>query len=59
MSEGLTEFFLPLFSLIRRTKELIEEAQRLGCGWYAGAEQDIVDRHVKLCEREKADAVIR
>lgn len=40
-------------------KKLIEEAERLGCGWYAGAEQDIVDRHIKLCEREKADAVIR
>lgn len=40
-------------------KELIEEAERLGCGWYAGAEQDIVDRHIKLCQREAADAVIR
>lgn len=40
-------------------KELIEEAERLGCGWYAGAEQDVVDRHIKLCERECADAVIR
>lgn len=40
-------------------KALIEEAEKLGCGWYAGAEQDIVDRHIKLCEREKADAVIR
>ena len=40
-------------------KELIKEAERLGCGWYAGAEQDIVDRHIRLCEREKADAVIR
>ena len=40
-------------------KELIEEAERLNCGWYAGAEQDIVDRHIKLCEREGADAAIR
>lgn len=40
-------------------KELIAEAERLDCGWYAGAEQDIVDRHIKLCEREAADAVIR
>jgi len=40
-------------------KELIEEAERLGCGCYTGAEQDIVDRHIRLCEREKADAVIR
>lgn len=40
-------------------KDLIEEAELLGCGWYAGAEQNIVDRHIKLCEREGADAVIR
>jgi spore coat polysaccharide biosynthesis protein SpsF len=40
-------------------KQLIEEAERLDCGWYAGAEQNIVDRHIKLCEREEADAVIR
>ncbi len=40
-------------------KSLIKEAERLGCGWYAGAEQDVVERHVALCKREKADAVIR
>lgn len=40
-------------------KPLIEEAGRMGCGWFAGAEQDIVDRHIKLCEREGADAFIR
>ncbi len=40
-------------------KSLIKEAERLGCGWYAGAEQDIVNRHIKLCEKESADAVIR
>lgn len=40
-------------------RELIKEAERLGCGWYAGAEQDVVERHIKLCEREAADAVIR
>lgn len=38
---------------------LIKEAETLGCSWYAGAEQDIVDRHIKICERENADAVIR
>jgi len=38
---------------------LIEEAERTGCGWYAGAEQDVVERHIGLCQREKADAVIR
>ncbi len=38
---------------------LIKEAEKLGCGWYAGAEQDVVERHVALCEQEKADAVVR
>ncbi|MDD5006793.1 MAG: hypothetical protein PHU49_00120 [Syntrophorhabdaceae bacterium] len=38
---------------------LIREAEKLGCGWYAGAEQDVVERHIALCEREKSDAVIR
>lgn len=40
-------------------RKLIEEAEKYECGWYAGAEQDVVDRHIKLCERENADAVIR
>lgn len=40
-------------------ESLIEEAERLRCGWYAGSEQDVVERHVVLCEREGADAVIR
>jgi len=56
--KGLDGVFLAT-SVDPKNKELIEEAERLGCGWYAGAEQDIVDRHIKLCEREKADAVIR
>ncbi len=55
---GLDGVFLAT-SVDSLNKELIEEAENLGCGWYAGAEQDIVDRHIKLCEREKADAVIR
>lgn len=56
--KGLDGIFLAT-SLDPLNKELIVESERLGCGWYAGAEQDIVDRHVKICEREKADAVIR
>jgi len=39
-------------------RKLIQEAQRLGCGWYVGAEQDVVQRCTKLCEREKADAIV-
>jgi len=38
---------------------LIAEAETLGCGWYAGSEQDVVERHIALCEREHADAVVR
>lgn len=56
--KGLDGVFLAT-SVDPKNKELIEEAERLECGWYAGAEQDIVDRHINLCEREKADAVIR
>ena len=56
--KGIDGVFLAT-SIDPMNKEIIEEAQRLGCGWYGGAEQDIVDRHIKLCERENADAVIR
>jgi spore coat polysaccharide biosynthesis protein SpsF len=56
--KGLDGVFLAT-SVDPKNKELIEEAEKFGCGWYAGAEQDIVDRHIKLCERENADAVIR
>ena len=56
--KGLDGIFLAT-SIDPKNKELIEEAERLACGWYAGAEQDIVNRHIKLCEREGADAVIR
>lgn len=42
-----------------RNEELIAEAKRLGCGWFEGSEQDVVDRHVQLCEREGADAFVR
>ncbi|MFA4848765.1 MAG: hypothetical protein WC626_03480 [Methanoregula sp.] len=42
-----------------KNKVLIKEAERLDCSWYAGAEQDLLERHIKLCERENADAVIR
>ena len=55
---GLDGVFLAT-SIDPKNKELIEEAERFGSGWYAGAEQDIVDRHIRLCEREDADAVIR
>lgn len=56
--DGISGVFLAT-STDPLNRELIEEAQSSGCGWYAGAEQDIVDRHIKLCEREQADAVIR
>lgn len=56
--QGLDGVFLAT-SNDPKNKPLIEEAESLGCGWFAGAEQDIVDRHIKLCEREGADAFIR
>lgn len=56
--KGLDGVFLAT-STDPKNEELIKQAEKFSCGWYAGAEQDIVDRHIKLCEREKADAVIR
>lgn len=38
---------------------LIKEAEELGCKWYAGEEQDVVDRHINICERANADGVLR
>lgn len=55
---GLDGIFLAT-SKDPHNEKLIKEAERLGCGWYAGAEQDVVERHIALCEREGADAVIR
>ncbi len=56
--QGLDGVFLAT-SNDPQNKALIEEAKRLGCGWYVGAEQDIVDRHIGLCQQEGADAFIR
>lgn len=54
--KGLDGVFLAT-STDPKNQALIAEAESLGCGWFAGAEQDIVNRHVKLCEREGADAL--
>lgn len=56
--EGLAGVFLAT-SGDEANAPLIAEAQALGAGWLAGAEQDIVSRHTELCEREGADAVVR
>lgn len=56
--KGLSGIFLAT-SKDPLNKKLIDEAKRFDCGWYAGEEQDIVERHIKLCQREQADAVIR
>ncbi len=56
--EGLAGVFLAT-SEDPANAPLIAEAEALGAGWYAGAEQDIVSRHTELCEREGADAVVR
>ena len=55
---GLDDVFLAT-SKNPFNEPLIGEAEKLGCDWYAGAEQDVVERHIALCEREGADAVIR
>ncbi len=56
--QGLDGVFLAT-STDPLNKALIQEAETLGCGWFAGPEQDVVDRHIQLCQRERADAVIR
>jgi spore coat polysaccharide biosynthesis protein SpsF len=56
--KGLDGIFLATANQ-QSNKELIEEAERLGCGWISGPEEDVVERHIKLCERESADAVVR
>lgn len=56
--DGIDGIFLATSKNLNN-KELITEAERLGCGWYAGEEEDIVERHIKLCEQESADAIIR
>lgn len=56
--EGIDGVFLAT-STDSSNEELISEAERLGCGWYAGSEQDVVKRHIGLCEREAANAFLR
>lgn len=56
--KGLDGIFLAT-SKDPANRELIREAEQLGCGWYAGAEQDVVERHIELCQREAASAVVR
>ncbi|MCP4652344.1 MAG: hypothetical protein GY858_03020 [Candidatus Omnitrophica bacterium] len=56
--QGLNGVFLAT-STDPLNEALIQEAKRLECGWFSGAEQDVVDRHIQLCQQEKADAVIR
>jgi spore coat polysaccharide biosynthesis protein SpsF len=56
--KGIDGIFLAT-SKNKDNKSLIEEADKLGCGWYEGDEDDVVERHIALCERECAEAVIR
>ncbi|MCX5811471.1 MAG: GNAT family N-acetyltransferase [Proteobacteria bacterium] len=56
--KGIDGIFLAT-SKNQENKPLIEEADKLGCGWYEGDEDDVVERHIALCEREGAEAVIR
>lgn len=38
---------------------LIEEAERVGIPFYAGAEEDVMERYITVAEREGADAIVR
>ena len=45
--KGLDGVFLAT-SVDPKNSDLIEEAERLGCGWYCGPELDIVARHIEF-----------
>jgi len=55
---GLSEIYLAT-SNNPLNYDLIEAAKKEGVKYYAGAEEDVVSRHINICEMENADAVIR
>ena len=52
---GLAGIFLAT-SVDPANDPLVKEAKRLGIGFFRGAEEDIISRHIAICEQEKADA---
>lgn len=58
MVSGLATIYLAT-STDAQNDILVSEATRLGVKYFRGAEEDIVSRHIGICEAEAADAVIR
>lgn len=55
---GLSDIFLAT-SQNDSNAALIEESRRLNVPYYAGAEEDVVERHIAIARQMNADAVIR
>jgi spore coat polysaccharide biosynthesis protein SpsF len=43
----------------KENQPLIEEAQRYGISYYAGAEEDLLERYTTIAKKESADVVVR
>ena len=43
----------------KSNEPLIEEAKKYGIPYYAGAEEDILERYIAIAKKEKADIVVR
>jgi spore coat polysaccharide biosynthesis protein SpsF len=57
--KGLSEIYLATSSEHEINKQLIDEAENLGIPVYEGANEDVLERHEKIIELTRADAVIR
>jgi spore coat polysaccharide biosynthesis protein SpsF len=56
--QGITEIYLAT-SRNPANGQLIDEALRLDVKCYEGAEEDLVDRYIRILELEKADVAVR
>ncbi len=55
---GLSEIYLAT-SINPLNADLIEAAKKEAVKYHSGAEEDVVSRHIDICDKENADAVIR
>lgn len=55
---GISDIYLAT-SKDRSNKVLIEESKRLKIKYYRGCEEDILERHISIMNKEKADAALR
>ena len=55
---GISDVYLAT-SKDERNEPLIEESKKLGVKYYAGSEEDILERHIGISEAANADAVLR